>query len=92
MMELEERLPEIDSEMVLTEHDEVVIDTPDPKACIELARPIMERPVPELDGLVVPVDASVGKNWAKFHKHTKACKNVCKKRENLGGLQEWRSA
>lgn len=89
MEELEERLPEIDSEMVLTEHDEVVIDTPDPSECIPLVKEIMERPKPELDGLSIPVECLVGKNWAKYHKHSKACGKACRKRENLGGQREW---
>lgn len=90
MEELEERLPDIDSEMVLTEHDEVVIDTPDPPACMELTREIMERPKPELEGMSIPVEILVGKNWAKHHKHSKACGKGCRKRENLNGQRGWK--
>jgi DNA polymerase-1 len=91
MEELEARLSEeLDSEMVLTVHDEVVIDTPDPVACMKLAREVMERPKPELDGLSIPVDFLVGKNWAKYHKHSKVCGKGCRKRENLKGQREWK--
>lgn len=88
MEELEQKLPEIDSEMVLTLHDEVVIDTPDPAECSALVKEIMQRPKPELDNLSIPVEILVGKNWAKYHKHSNGCGKGCRKRENLGGQRE----
>lgn len=61
---------------ILTIHDELVFDVHPSTDVIALAdyiKEIMEWPVPELDGLVVPVDIMVGKNWAKKHICTRGC-------------------
>jgi hypothetical protein len=93
METLEANLHMFDSELVLTCHDEVVIDCPnDPTEVIPYVKEVMERPVPELDGLVVPVDIMLGKNWAKFHQHGKECKAHCAKHENIRGQRSWREA
>lgn len=89
MEELEGVLAAYDSELLLTIHDEVVIDTPDPEELIPRVREIMERPKPELGGLSIPTDFLVGKNWAKAHEHSKSCKAHCEKHENKLGQKPW---
>jgi len=93
METLEKNLHRFDSELVLTCHDEVVIDCPaNPEEVIPYIKEVMERPVPELDGLVVPVDIMLGRNWAKFHRHGKGCKKHCAKHENVKGQRNWKEA
>lgn len=89
MEELEEGLKAHDSELVLTAHDELVIDTPDPDVVLSYIKKVMEKPKPELPGLSIPVTLLVGKNWAKYHKHGVSCKGTCSKPENLKGQQPW---
>lgn len=88
MEALEEGLGKLDSELLLTVHDEVVIDTPCADECIPFVREIMERRSPELD-LSVPVEITVGKNWADAHEHGPNCKAHCAKPENPNGQKEW---
>jgi DNA polymerase-1 len=85
MEELERGLKDFDSELILTVHDEVVIDTPDPEGVAPYIKEVMERPIPELGGLVIPVDIMVGYNWAKYHEHGVSCRGPCSKHENLSG-------
>jgi hypothetical protein len=94
MEELEDGLKEFDSELILTAHDEVVVDTPCPKDVAPYIKEVMERPIPELDGLVIPVDIMVGYNWAKYHKHGTSCRNgkTCQKYENLKGQRDMKEA
>lgn len=72
---MEELVPETPkkfrgTKVVLTAHDELVFDVAPSTDVLELAdyaRSVMERPIPELDGLVVPVEIKVGRNWGKRH-------------------------
>jgi DNA polymerase I-like protein with 3'-5' exonuclease and polymerase domains len=87
MVALEKGLKDYDAELLLTVHDEVVVDAPSLDV-VPFIREVMERPVPELDGLVVPVDVMAGRNWAKHHEHTERCKDKCRKPENPNGQRE----
>ena len=54
----------LNSILCLTVHDEVVIDTKHPELIEPKVREIMERPIPQLGGISIPVDIQVGRNWA----------------------------
>ena len=62
----------------------------DVEGLADYVRRTMEQPLPELDGLVVPADIMVGKNWAKKH----LCKNSrCATPANPNGcvkLDKWK--
>ncbi len=90
METLEDVLPEYNSEMLVTEHDEVGIDCPDPTILAPVLRSIMEKPIPEMNEVVIPIELSVGRNWAKAHKHDKRCKTYCALPENLDGQHDWK--
>jgi len=49
----------------LSVHDDIVIsaDEKNWKAELKLFKTIMERPIPELDGLIPPADYDIGKDW-----------------------------
>jgi DNA polymerase I-like protein with 3'-5' exonuclease and polymerase domains len=51
--------------LLLTCHDEVVLETPDATLTAAVVRKIMERPITPLKGMVVPTEIFVGSNWAK---------------------------
>lgn len=81
------------TKVILTVHDEVVFDVHPSTNVLKLAawvKQIMERSAPELDGLRIPVDILVGRNWAKQH----VCKNKhCAVPANPEGcmkLDKWR--
>ncbi len=65
---------------------------PDPTEVIPYVKEVMERPIPELGGLVVPVDIMLGRNWAKFHEHGGDCKQHCAKHVNPKGQRSWKEA
>jgi DNA polymerase I-like protein with 3'-5' exonuclease and polymerase domains len=92
MEEAEKVLPNYGANMVLTIHDELVVDIyagADVEEVITVTKEIMERPKPELGGLSIPVDILIGKNWAKYHKHSKVCR-PCLQPENLDGQMPWK--
>lgn len=81
------------TKVILTVHDELVFDVHPSTDVLKLAawvKKIMEHPVKELNGLVIPVDILVGRNWAKQH----VCRNKnCPVPSNPEGcmkLDEWR--
>jgi DNA polymerase I-like protein with 3'-5' exonuclease and polymerase domains len=49
--------------MLLTVHDAIVGEGRDPRLLNRLFKAGMERPFPELDGLVIPSDAKIGTRW-----------------------------
>ena len=81
------------TQVILTVHDELVFDvhpSTDVERLVAWVREVMERPVPELGGLAIPVEFKIGRNWAK--KHT--CRDAaCAEPPNPEGavkLGEWR--
>jgi DNA polymerase-1 len=78
---------------ILTVHDEIVFDLHPSTDVVKFAawvKEVMEQPVPEMNGLSIPVEIMVGRNWAKKH----VCKNKnCNVPNNPDGqikLEEWR--
>jgi len=51
--------------LLLTIHDEVVLESDDPIRTAEDVRTLMELPIDALDGLRIPAEVYVGRNWAK---------------------------
>ncbi len=49
--------------LILTVHDQVLGEGPDPEALNEVLKRHMDQPFPELDGMVIPSDAKVGTRW-----------------------------
>jgi DNA polymerase I-like protein with 3'-5' exonuclease and polymerase domains len=91
MEEAEANMSDYGANLVLTVHDELVFDLyegANVKEVMGVVKEIMEFEIPELGGLKIPVDIKVGKNWAKFHKHSKACR-PCSQPENPLGQQDW---
>ena len=49
--------------LILTVHDQVLGEGPDPERLNEVLKRHMDQPFPELGGMVVPSDAKVGTRW-----------------------------
>ena len=57
--------------LLLTVHDQVLGEGPDPIALNSLFKAAMDQPFPELDNMVVPSDAKTGHRWGpKLHPDT----------------------
>lgn len=81
------------TKVVLTVHDEVVFDVHPSTNVEELAvwiTQIMEHPIPELSGLVIPVDIRVGRNWAKKHVCDHEGCQIPNNPEGTMKLEDWR--
>lgn len=52
--------------LLLTSHDEVVVESPEAAKTANEIRRIMESPIAPLKGLVIPTEIFIGRNWAKF--------------------------
>lgn len=76
MEAIEERFQKRKPKLLLTVHDEVVVESPEPKRTVEEVRELMERPIAPLKGLRIPTEIYVGRNWAKQSK------------ENLEGVKK----
>lgn len=68
MEAIEERTTSEPTKLILTLHDEVVLESPEAKTWATIVKRLMERPITPLGNLVVPVEVSVGRNWAKAKK------------------------
>lgn len=80
--------------VVLTVYDEVVFDVHPSTNVEELTtwiREVMEKPVPELDGLVIPVEIKVGRNWAKKHLCDHENCAIPNNPEGAMKLEDWRA-
>jgi DNA polymerase I-like protein with 3'-5' exonuclease and polymerase domains len=74
MLGIEKASRKLPEKLLLTIHDEVVMESPAPILTAGRLRRIMEAPIEALDGLRIPVDVGIGRNWAK------------KSKENLQGI------
>jgi len=55
--------------IILQRHDEFLVEIPeaDLNRTVETLREVMERPIPEFDGAIFPIDIQVGQNYGTYH-------------------------